>query len=515
MAVSREQLVDRQRILADFGELALRCDDLQIILEQGCRLVSRALGTDLAKVVELDAAGRTGVIRAGVGWMPGTIGTRLSLDEQSSEAFSLKTGMPVVSQDIAAEDRFHFPDVLRDHGVAAIVNAPIFLPGGRPYGLLQVDARAPRAFDQEDVEFLRTYCAVLGPVIDRLFKVAELERSNERFRLVMENAQGFAIILCDPDDIVTDWFPGAAEIFGWSEDEMLGKPMATIFTPADRAAGIPEREIRRARADGKAPNVRWHVTKGGSRVFIDGQTIALRNADGTLRGFLKIGQDLTERKRNEERQTVLLAELQHRVRNVLAVVASLVRRGDTALPTHEFRDRLSGRIAAMARTQALLTRSAGAGVELEAIVREELASYSAEPGRVAVDGPQITLSPKAAEVLTLAIHELATNAVKYGALMQPDGRIAVTWHLDPRDRQDWLTLDWQESGVRNAPSPGPSRRGFGSDLIGRRVPYELGGEGELRVAADELRCRIAFPLADGNSILQTNSPPLPHAREGE
>ena len=512
MTASREELIERQRLLADFGEFALRCDTLSTVLDEGCRLVARALRTDVAKVLELDAAGDTALIRAGTGWAEAMIGTRLDLDDSSIETFSIRAGKPIASEDITSETRFSFPPYLHDHDVFATVSAPIFLPGGKPYGVLQADACAPRVFDEEDIEFLRTYCAVLGPVIDRIFKMAALERSDERFRLVVENAHGFAIILSDANDIITDWFPGATEVFGWSEAEMIGRTMADIFTPEDRDNGIPQRETGRARDLGKAPNIRWHVTKGGGRVFVDGQTIVLRNPDETVGGFLKIGQDLTDRKLNEERQTVLLAELQHRVRNVLAMVASIVKRGDAGISTHEFRDRLNGRIAAMARTQALLTRGAGVGVALEHIVNDELIAQDAEESRVDVAGPQISLSPKAAEVLTLAIHELATNAAKYGALLQPGGRIGVRWQLERRDERDWLALEWRESAVDNP--PGEDRgRGFGTELITRRVPYELGGEGALELAADGLCCRIAFPLAAGDSILQTNSPPLPHIRE--
>lgn len=512
MTATRDELIERQRILADFGEFALRCDTLSTVLDEACRLVALALRTDFAKVLELDMAGNTALIRSGVGWSPGTVGQRLNLDERSSETFSLKEGKPIVTQDITTEKRFTFPHFLREHGVRAIVNAPIFLPGGKPYGLLQVDSRTTRGFDAEDIEFLRTYCAVLGPVIDRLHKMALLERSDERFRLVVENAHGFAIILSDADDIVTDWFPGATEVFGWNEDEMVGRALADIFTPEDRESGIPQREIDRARENGKSPNIRWHVTKGGGRVFVDGQTIVLRHRDESVSGYLKIGQDLTERKLNEERQTVLLAELQHRVRNVLAMVASVVKRGDVEISTREFRDRLSGRIAAMARTQALLTRGAGVGVKLDGIVRDELIAQDAKEDRFAVAGPQISLSPKAAEVLTLAVHELATNAAKYGALLQPGGRIAVDWQLERRDDRDWLALEWRESDVDNAYYE-ERGKGFGTELITRRVPYELGGEGDLTLAANGLRCHIAFPLAPGDSILQTNSPPLPHRRE--
>src|SRR3546814_20506810 len=109
--------------------------------------------------------------------------------------------------------------------------------------------------------------------------------------------------------------PGAAAVFGWSEEEMLGKPISSIFTQDVRANGIPEQELSRARSNGEAPNVRWHATKGGGRVLVDGQTVALRNDDESIRGILKHGTDITDRPRNHERQAALRAELTHRVRH--------------------------------------------------------------------------------------------------------------------------------------------------------------------------------------------------------
>jgi PAS domain S-box-containing protein len=294
-------------------------------------------------------------------------------------------------------------------------------------------------------------------------------------------------------------------VFGWNEQEMLGRPAASIFTPEDRSMGVPEQELGRARADGEAPNIRWHARKGGGRVFLDGKTVALRNGDGTIRGFLKIGQDVTERQRNEERQAVLLAELQHRVRNVLAMIGSLVNRGDSGSTTQDFRERLGGRIAALARTQALLTRGAGAGVDLEGLIRDELTSQAADKARLSLAGPKVMLAPKAAEVLTLAIHELATNAVKYGALRAPTGRIASRWIVDSNGEEDWLELDWRESGVEIAPQEN-ARKGFGTELITRRVPYELKGRGTLSLNRDGLHCCLAFPLKAGESVLQTDIP---------
>ena len=171
-----EQMNERQRILAKFGELALRSEDLQEVLTEACRLVAAALGADLAKIMELDPEAQELSVRAGVGWNDGVVGVvRLPMGERSSETYAIKVGEPVITSDIAKEERFVFPDFLIEHGVQAIVNVPIFTPGAGPaYGLLQVDTRTTRDFNQQDIEFLRVYASILGPVIDRLHKVHDL-----------------------------------------------------------------------------------------------------------------------------------------------------------------------------------------------------------------------------------------------------------------------------------------------------------------------------------------------------
>lgn len=506
---SQEELMRRQHALAQFGEFVLDNDDLQKVLDEACRLIAIALDVDLAKVVEIDRATNTGLVRAGVGWRPGIVGReRVDLDELSSEAYAIKTTEPVITNDVAREERFHFPRFLLEHGVVALVNVPILLPGRKPYGVLQVDARQARNFDQRDIEFLKIYAMVLGPVVDRLKTAVELRHAGQRLRHVVESARDYVIVLSDPDDRITDWLAGSAAILGWSAEEMVGQSTARLFTDEDRSAGVPDRELARAREDGVAPNVRWHSRKDGSRVFLDGQTVALRGVTGELLGYLKIAQDVTERRRSEERQSVLLAELQHRVRNVLAMVRAIVRRSAVGgLTAEQIREHLEGRIDAMARTQALLTRSVGRGVELEDLVRDELVAQSSGV-TPQVSGPPVQLAPKAAEVLTLAVHELATNSVKYGALGQPGARLAVEWARERRDSVEWLRFRWSETGVRIADSE-PRRRGFGTELITRRVPYELSGAGRIEIGADEVQCTIELPLVPGESILDTGRPPDP------
>ncbi len=302
------KLERRQHILATFGDFVLDHDDLDDILNEACRLIAEALETDLAKVIETDLSTRTGLIRAGVGWNPGIVGQeRVSLNERSSEAFAIAQGVPVITNDIAHEERFVFPAFLLDHGVIAVANVPILLPGRRPYGVLQVDARERRDFAQDDIEFLKIYAMVLGPVIDRLQTAAELRHTYERLRLIVENTRAYVMVVSDADDRITDWLGGSEEILGWSASDAIGQSADVIFTGEDRKAGVPQRELRDARNHGAAADLRWHQRRDGSRVFIDGQPIALKDQRGKLRGYFKIGQDFTERKRNEEQQGFLLS----------------------------------------------------------------------------------------------------------------------------------------------------------------------------------------------------------------
>lgn len=187
-----DQMVRRQKVLADFGDFALRSEDLDEILHRACELIGEALGTELAKILEIDHGKLELLVKAGVGWSPGIVGRkRLPMGELSSETYSIGKGEPVVTQDISKEDRFEFPRFLKEHGAVAIVNVPIFLPGKekKAYGLLQVDSRKPRDFGAEDQEFLRTYATILGPVIDRLHKVHDLRTALNANRHLLQELQ--------------------------------------------------------------------------------------------------------------------------------------------------------------------------------------------------------------------------------------------------------------------------------------------------------------------------------------
>lgn len=328
-------------------------------------------------------------------------------------------------------------------------------------------------------------------------------QSEERFRAIVESARDYAIFTNDVGGRIDQWLPGAAAVFGFPAKEAVGQDAAILFTPEDRAAGVWQEEFAKARDEGVAPDVRWHLREDGSRVFIEGSTRALRDGSGGLRGMIKVGQDVTERRRGEEalrdseaQAKLLLAELQHRVRNTLAVVRSIARRtAATSDTVEDYAMHLEGRIDAFARVQAAVTRDPTGGIDLESLVAAELLAYGAHEGRqvVSIKGPSIRLQPKAAETLGLAIHELATNAVKHGALSAERGQVAVEWKVDGDGGTPRLVFDWSETGVDISGS-NPRRQGFGTELLSRTIGYELSGETKLAFEPVGLHCTISLPI---------------------
>ncbi|UVI39161.1 PAS domain-containing sensor histidine kinase [Qipengyuania spongiae] len=209
--------------------------------------------------------------------------------------------------------------------------------------------------------------------------------------------------------------------------------------------------------------------------------------------------ETTQARRLEERQRLLLAELQHRVRNLIAMIQALVKSTSTGYDTvAEYVDHLVGRLQALGRTQVVLTLRPGSRADLEDLVRDELLAHEATDREVGISGPPTFLSPKAAEIVTLALHELTTNSIKYGALGS-GGELSIAWSKWDQDQQHWTTLTWEER-VKGPIHVG--RRGFGAELIELRVPYELNGEGKFSVDANGVLARISFPLEDIGSILE-------------
>lgn len=342
----------------------------------------------------------------------------------------------------------------------------------------------------------------------RRLSEAAMRESEERYRAILATALDYAIFTTDADGIIDSWPPGAHAVFGWDADEAIGQHARITFTEEDRADGIPEQELRQAQEQGIAPNIRWHVRKDGQRVFIEGATRPIVDRSEGDRGFLKVGRDATERKYWDERQRVLLHELQHRTRNIMAVVLTMfekTRRGRTDIDTLSatYRDRLS----ALARVQGLLSRlHEGDRVAFDTLIRAELSSMGAldsagQGERVKLQGPPgVLLRSGSVQTLALALHELATNATKYGALAQETGQLSVRWRVRSKEGRRYLHIEWVESCVdMPCPESAPQGTGYGRELIERALPYQLEAETHYEVGGDGIRCTIELPISDATS----------------
>ncbi|MGH1591352.1 GAF domain-containing protein [Methylobacterium phyllosphaerae] len=291
---SQEQMMKRQQVLADFGEFALRSENLDEVLAEACRLVAEALGTSRAKILEIQKDRQSLLVRAGVGWDPGIVGRlRLPMGERSSETFAIKEGKPIITQDIRKEERFEVPEFIKEAGVIAFANVPIFVPGWKAYGLLQVDATEPRDFGNEDTEFLRTYAIILGPVIDRLQKVSALRLTEERFRRFAEHSAN-VLWLVDLESGRLDYLsPAFAQVWGMPAEDMpdLASWLASVH-PEDRDAAA--QALKRV-GDGETLVLEYRILRASDNAVrrIRDTFFPIPGTDGWIRSAGGIAQDIT------------------------------------------------------------------------------------------------------------------------------------------------------------------------------------------------------------------------------
>lgn len=231
------------------------------------------------------------------------------------------------------------------------------------------------------------------------------------------------------------------------------------------------------------------VAADGSRRLFRSVKAPLRDADGAVIGLVGIATDVTERKEAEEREQLLAREVDHRAKNLLAVVQSVVQMS-RAEDIASFKDGVLGRIQSLARTHSLLAASRWDGVWLDQLLQDELAPFGTDdPDRLALKGPPVRLTPSAAQSLALVIHELATNAAKYGALRSRGGRLSVRWERP--DANSPVELEWGE--WTGQPAIAPAKSGFGSRLIRASVERQLGGELRSDWSDTGLRVELTVP----------------------
>jgi PAS domain S-box-containing protein len=321
-----------------------------------------------------------------------------------------------------------------------------------------------------------------------------LRASEERYRLIVESATDYAIFTTDLEGRVTSWNAGAQNVLGFEEHEILRQDARVLWTAEDRAAGAPEAEMRSAQQEGRAEDERWHVRKDGSLFFAHGLMMPLKGSEHGARGFLKILRDRTERRRAEERQELLIRELHHRVRNTLATVqavaSSTIRSAESM---EEFSDAFLGRINALSKTHSLLTDDYWQAASLRELLAFQLGPYEdgSEP-QVVLEGPPVDLPSELAVPISMAIHELTTNAAKYGSLSAEGGHLRVSWTVRQEGGERVLHLEWAE---RNGPlvEP-PTREGFGSRLLERVLTTQARANVKIDYRPEGLCFEADIPL---------------------
>jgi len=302
-----------------------------------------------------------------------------------------------------------------------------------------------------------------------------------------------AIVSKTLDGIVTSWNPAAEKLFGYSGDEIIGQPIATL-APPDRENEMPAilENIRRGEKVDHYETVRRR--KDGSLVDISLTVSPIRDEKGRIVGASKIARDITARKQAEERQRMLTAELSHRVKNMLAVVGVLAERScANASSVAACLETFRGRLQALGAAHNALIAGDWSWASLAAVVQTALEPYVGEDDRIRRDIQDLRITPELALSLALGVHELATNAAKYGALSSPTGRIALTARIEEGDGGEELRLVWQEDGGPAAIQPAVP--GFGTSMLSQAIQYQHRGTVEFDWRKEGLVCRLSLPLA--------------------
>jgi PAS domain S-box-containing protein len=282
--------------------------------------------------------------------------------------------------------------------------------------------------------------------------------------------------------------------------QILGFDPRRTFTAAQFLARVHKDDCARFKAlinNVRIDNPSYLVTfrfvrPDGGEVWLEETAKAEFDANGHIERLKGLTRDITRRKQAEERQDLLIAELDHRVKNVLARVAVVARHTRQSNRTmDEFITALDSRIQAMATAHALLSQSRWHGVGLTDLVRRQLAPYTTG-ANTTISGPEVMLTSAQTQAVAMVINELGTNAAKYGALSRPDGSVSVNWDRSGANVAVTLTITWRELG--GPPIAAPIQSGYGSRLICDLIPFELGGTVVLKFPAAGAYCTIAIPL---------------------
>jgi PAS domain S-box-containing protein len=316
-----------------------------------------------------------------------------------------------------------------------------------------------------------------------------LADSEARFRAMFENA-AVGIAHAAPDGRWLRVNQALCRIVGQSADELLTKTFEDITHPDDLAAEVAQIELARERKIDSYVVDKRYLRKDGTIVWVRKTVGCVRKDDGSIDYFVSVIEDISAQKAYEEQIRLLMREANHRAKNILSIVQAIARQTAAREP-EDFVGRFTERLQALSANQDLLIRNEWHGVDVEDLARAQLAHFADLFGsRIATHGPKLRLNAAAAQAVGLAMHELATNAAKYGALSTGKGRVDVGWGTDG----DTFTMSWTE---REGPLvSAPKRGGFGTTVVGAMAKRTVGGEVELDYAPSGLGWRLTCPAVN-------------------
>jgi PAS domain S-box-containing protein len=459
------------------------------MMEAALAVIGERLGAQRSGFAEIDAL--TGTLDIKRCWSPGTlpdISGHYPLGVFGRISDELAAGRSVVIEDNLTDPRTCDPATVERYdkiGLRSGIVIPI-LDRGNYAGGVFVQDNMPRRWQPHEVALAEVATRRLWLALVRNRAEMALRESEQRYRLIFEQADDI-IFTADIDQRITDCNAAGATAIGLPRDAVIGRSIAEFVTPEDfkQTSQMLRQKIE------QGGNTRHEVGvtgRDGRKMRWDNNSTLIIDRDGRPIGLLSISRDVTERRAFDERRELLIHELNHRVKNTLALVQAIAHQSFPAGSTDAGpRDEFIARLRTLARAHDLLTREQWEGVTLAELARAATASFDSGADRVLIAGPAISLCPKAAVALAMAFHELGTNAAKYGALSVDQGYVDLSWTAT----DDGFVIEWNEcKGPVVSP---PSRRGFGVRMIDRVLASDLDGKVEMTFAPRGVHCRIEAP----------------------
>jgi two-component sensor histidine kinase len=502
--------MEEQAALYRFTDRLYRSETVGDIYEAALDGIVAALGCRRASILLFDNAG---VMRF-VAWRGLSDAYRRAVEGHTPWRPATRDPQPISVDNIEQADiEEALKQTIRGEGIAALAFIPL-VAGGRTIGKFMTYYETPHAFSEAEVELSLTIARQLVFAVERMRARAARRRAEAELRQNEERERARAAEL----QAIMEAVPALIWIARDAEGrEVSGNQMGYEFLRLDAGANPSlsapageapthfqilaegrvlephELAVQRAARGEVVRNFEEEVRfDDGTAHFLLGNATPLRDSAGNVAGSVAAFMDITDRKQAEAQRDLLVAELSHRVKNTLATVISIAQQSfSRGQPADEARQSFQSRIRALAQTHSRLAEASWSGVSLETILLDELAPYRNE-GNVRMSGPKVRLTPRCSLTLGMAIHELATNAAKYGALSSPAGSVRIAWEISPKDNQ--LAIRWVEIGGP-AVAP-PARSGFGRLLLERALASDLKGDVRLDFAESGLKCDIEIPVAE-------------------